>query len=187
MLGGFLLIGLSFSILSRLVPDSTRANHHHDHGGDHGHSHDHPHGHEHKLAHKSLGAFADEDAHAAHHATEIKSQFTGRAGTVTNREIAWFGFTGGLLPCPAAFAVLLACLHQKAYGLGIVMVAAFSIGLAAMMVAVGVAAAWGLTAIKSKTGAFDRFARAAPYVSAAVVFIIGVYAVAQGLRAFGLM
>lgn len=187
VLGGLLLIGLSFSILRRLVPASPHS--HHQHGHDHAHSHDHghAHGHDHKPAHQPHGTFESEDTHAAYHEAEIKKQFTGKAAAVTNGEIAWFGFTGGLLPCPAAFAVLLACLHQKAYGLGIVMVATFSIGLAAMMVAVGVAAAWGLTAIKSSTGAFERFAQWAPYVSAAVVFVIGLFAVAQGVRALGFL
>jgi nickel/cobalt exporter len=199
VVGGLLLIGLSFSILRRLVPATPHAHghHHHGHDHDHAHSHDHghdhkhahgpAHGHDHKQAHQPHGQFETEDAHAAFHEAEIKKQFTGKTGAVTNGEIAWFGFTGGLLPCPAAFAVLLACLHQKSYGLGIVMVAAFSIGLAAMMVAVGVAAAWGMTAIKNSTGAFDSFAKWAPYVSSAVVFVIGLFAVAQGLRALGFL
>jgi nickel/cobalt transporter (NicO) family protein len=193
LLGGLLLIGLSLSILRRLVPASTHSHghHHHDHSHGHGHDHAHDYGHahgpSHNPEHQPHGTFASEDAHAAFHEAQIKKQFTRTTGAVTNGEIAWFGFTGGLLPCPAAFAVLLACLHQKAYGLGIAMVAAFSIGLAAMMVAVGVAAAWGMTAIKGSTGAFDRFARWAPYVSSAVVFLIGLFAVAQGLRALRLL
>ena len=92
-----------------------------------------------------------------------------------------------VVPCPSAFAVLLVCLHQKAYGLGMVMVVTFSIGLASMMVAVGLAAAWGVTAIKTKSGVFDLCARWAPYLSAAVVVVIGVFAVAQGLRGLGIL
>jgi nickel/cobalt exporter len=184
VLGGLLLIALAFRILHRLVPSAPHDHHHHDHGHDHGHADQQ--GQAHK-AHSPHGAFDTEDAHAAFHEAEIKKQFTDKAGSVTNGEIAWFGFTGGLLPCPAAFAVLLACLHQKAYGLGIAMVAAFSLGLALMMVSVGIAAAWGVTALKTKSGAFDRFARWAPYLSSAVVFVIGLFAVAQGLRAFGLL
>ncbi len=190
VLGGLLLIGLSINILRRLLPETS-----HGHGHGHGHSHDHGHGHKHApghnhkheqaQAHHPHGAFETEDAHTAYHAAEVKTRFAEKAGTVTDGEIAWFGFTGGLLPCPAAFAVLLACLHQKAYGLGIVMVAAFSIGLAAMMVAVGVTAAWGLAAIKNRSGTFDRIAHIAPYLSSAVVFAIGLYALLQGLRAFG--
>jgi nickel/cobalt exporter len=124
----------------------------------------------------------DDDAHAAYHAAEVQNRFAGRSG-VTDREVAWFGFTGGLLPCPAAFAVLLACLHQKAYGLGIVMVAAFSVGLAAALVAIGVAAALGAGALTSRVSGFARIAHWAPYVSAVIVLVIGLVAMVQGLAA----
>lgn len=146
--------------------------HGHAKGGHGDHGHDHPPHHDHGPM--------DDDAHAAHHAAEIKTRFAGRTG-VTDREVLWFGFTGGLLPCPAAFAVLLACLHQKAYGLGVVMVAAFSIGLAAMLVAIGVAAAWGASALTSRVSGFSRFVNWAPYASAGIVLVIGLVTMVQGL------
>jgi ABC-type nickel/cobalt efflux system permease component RcnA len=62
---------------------------------------------------------------------------------VTTGQIIWFGFTGGLLPCPAAIAVLLVCIHVKAFALGVAMVAAFSVGLALTLVIIGVSVAWG--------------------------------------------
>lgn len=34
---------------------------------------------------------------------------------VTNWQIALFGFTGGLIPCPAAITVLLLCLQLKEF------------------------------------------------------------------------
>jgi nickel/cobalt exporter len=225
LIGGALLVLLSWSIIARLAPAMRQYasgsgghghahghshgthDHSHSHGhgdGGHGHSHgahSHGHAHDHGLrpaahthgadrphAHSHDGAHAhhhahppmDDDAHAAYHAAEVQNRFAGRSG-VTDREVAWFGFTGGLLPCPAAFAVLLACLHQKAYGLGVVMVAAFSIGLAAMLVAIGVAAAWGTGALTSRVSGFSRFASWAPYVSAAIVLVIGLVTMAQGL------
>ena len=45
------------------------------------------------------------------------------------------------MPCPSAVAVLLVCLQLKAFGLGVAMVAAFSVGLAATPVAIGVSVA----------------------------------------------
>ena len=82
-----------------------------------------------------------EDAHAAAHARAIEARFAGRRN-VTTGEILWFGFTGGLLPCPAAIAVMLVCLQLREVSLGIAMVAAFSTGLAATLVSIGVLAAW---------------------------------------------
>ena len=175
LVGGLLLIGLAVRMLLTLGVGRTllagRYGHpHHDHGHDDDHSHDN----------------GSEDAHAAAHEAEIKSRYSG-GGPVSNGEVAWFGFTGGLMPCPSAFAVVLACLHQKAYALGIVMVAAFSIGLAITLVAVGVAAAWGADALRSRFSGFDRLAQSAPYVSAVAVFAIGSVVMLQGARALSLV
>lgn len=164
LVGGLLLVALAIRILSRL-----------DFGAGHRHVHHraHPGGYDHHHADDDL----DADAHAAAHAAELKQQLA--KGPVTTGDIAWFGFTGGLMPCPAAFAVLLACFHQKAYALGVIMVAAFSIGLALTLIAVGVLASWGARAL-AQFG-LDRFARWAPYASAAMVLVLGVVITAQGL------
>ena len=185
LVGGLLIVLLALRILSRLgLPVAA-----HQHGHDHNHAHDHAHGHGHSHAQNHHGHHGhehahddlDEDAHAAAHAAELKRQLA--KGPVTNADVAWFGFSGGLIPCPAAFAVLLACFHQKAYGLGVVMVAAFSIGLALMLVAIGVLAAWGAKALAARQSGLERFARWAPYASAAVVLTIGLFVTAQGIAA----
>jgi nickel/cobalt exporter len=127
----------------------------------------------------------DEDAHAAAHAEELKRQLA--KGPVTNADVAWFGFSGGLIPCPAAFAVLLACFHQKAYALAVVMVAVFSVGLALMLVAIGLVAAWGAKALAARAPGLDHLARWAPYASAAIVLVIGLVVTAQGVAALKLV
>ncbi len=185
LLGGLLIVVIALRILSRLgVPASAHQHayghtHAHDHGYGHSDEHDHydHHGHSHAYCHDAM----DEDAHAAAHAGEVKRQLA--KGLVTNADVAWFGFSGGLMPCPAAFAVLLACFHQKAYGLGVVMVAAFSIGLALTLVGVGVLAARVAKALAAQQSGLERFMRWAPYASAAVVLIIGLVVTAQGLAA----
>lgn len=163
LIGGLLLVALAVRILSRLdFAVGHQHVHHHAHPGDHHHD-----------AHDDV----DADAHAAAHAADLKRQLA--KGPVTTADIAWFGFTGGLMPCPAAFAVLLACFHQKAYALGVLMVGAFSIGLALTLIAVGVLASWGAKAL-AQFG-LDQFARWAPYASAAMVLVLGVVITAQGL------
>ena len=97
------------------------------------------------------------------------------------REVAWFGFTGGLLPCPSAIAVLLVCLHLKAFGLGIAMVAAFSVGLAATLIAVGVVATWGTGRAAKAWFGFDRWAERLPFLSGCPVLLIGLAFTARGL------
>jgi nickel/cobalt exporter len=187
LVGGILIVVLALRILSRLeLPSLHLAHAHgHDHPHLHGHAHDHGHRRAGDLAGHHLHNNLDEDAHAAAHAAELKAQLA--KGAVTNLDVAWFGFSGGLIPCPAAFAVLLACFHQKAYALGIVMVAAFSVGLTLMLVAIGLVAAWGARAIAARQRGLDRFARWAPYASAAVVLVVGLVVTAQGLSALKLV
>ena len=48
---------------------------------------------------------------------DIEKRFAGR--TVTTSQIVLFGITGGLMPCPAAFTVLLVCLQLKRATLGL--------------------------------------------------------------------
>jgi nickel/cobalt exporter len=186
LIGGLLIVTLAVRILSRL--ELQFGAHALTHAHDHQHAHGHPHGRghgtdqgDHSHAHDAL----DEDAHAATHAEELKRQLA--KGPVTNADVAWFGFSGGLIPCPAAFAVLLACFHQKAYALGVVMVAAFSIGLALMLIAIGLVAAWGAKALASRAPGLNRFTRWAPYASAAIVLVIGLAITAQGVAALKLV
>jgi nickel/cobalt exporter len=180
LVGGLLIVTLALRILSRLGP---LAGHPHDHSHPQGHHHAHADGNDHHHeperghAHHDM----DEDAHAAAHAAELKRQLA--KGPVSDADVAWFGFSGGLMPCPAAFAVLLACFHQKAYALGVVLVAAFSVGLALTLVAVGVLAAWGAKALAARQTGLDRFSRWAPYASAGIVLVIGLVVTAQGLAA----
>jgi nickel/cobalt transporter (NicO) family protein len=178
LLGGMLIVALALRILFRLLPRIHGGHNHHSHPHGQSHIHHHHH-HDHNHFHVHDHNDENEDAHAAAHAAELRKRL-GSASMITNAEVAWFGFSGGLLPCPAAFAVLLACLHQKAYVLGLVMVAAFSIGLALMLVVIGIAAAWGADALKSRVGGFGKIAQWAPYVSAIIVLVIGCAIVVQG-------
>ena len=102
---------------------------------------------------------------------------------MTTGQIIWFGFTGGLLPCPAAVAVLLVCIQIKAFALGVAMVAAFSIGLALTLIVIGVSVAWGSGKLLALWPGFDRWAKRLPYLSAGFVMVMGFALAAAGLNA----
>ena len=140
------------------VSNGTHAHHH---GHDHGHGHDHHHGHDHLPA----------DAHARAHAREIETRFA--SGRTTTGQVVLFGFTGGFLPCAAAVTVLIVCLHLQKFWLGIGLVGAFSAGLAATLVLVGVAAAVGVSAARKRYRWIDALFTKAPYVSSVLIGIIG--------------
>jgi nickel/cobalt exporter len=122
-----------------------------------------------------------QDAHELAHASEIEARFAGR--TVTTPQIVLFGITGGLMPCPAAFAVLLVCLQLKRATLGFAMVAAFSFGLALTMVTVGALAAWSVQHAQKKFRGFGEAMRRAPYVSCALLVMLALYMAIHGWHA----
>ena len=126
---------------------------------------------EHDHDHMELGE--ENDAHARAHAADIRKRFTGR--TVTTPQIVLFGLTGGLIPCPAAITVLLLCIQLKQFSLGFALVLCFGIGLAITMVSAGVAAALSFRHVESHWSGFSRFAHRAPYVSAALIVLVGLY------------
>jgi len=121
---------------------------------------------------------AYQDAHEKAHADEIARRFAGQA--VSTRQIALFGLTGGLMPCPASVTILLLCLQLKRVALGVTMVASFSLGLAISLVSVGVLAAWGARKLEQKTGWLDGAARRLPYLSCLLMLVIALVMMMQG-------
>ncbi|MDR3458102.1 MAG: sulfite exporter TauE/SafE family protein [Verrucomicrobiae bacterium] len=120
------------------------------------------------------GAGGDfQDAHERAHAEDIARRFAGR--TVTTPQIILFGVTGGLMPCPAAFTVLLVCLQLKRVAWGFAMVGAFSFGLALTMVTVGALAAWSVRHAEKKFSGFGELMRRAPYVSCVLLVLLASY------------
>jgi nickel/cobalt transporter (NicO) family protein len=134
---------------------------------------------EHDHSHMNLGD--EDDAHARAHAADIRKRFGGR--TVTTWQIMLFGLTGGLIPCPAAITVLLLCLQLKQFSLGFTLVVCFGIGLAITMVSAGVLAALSLRHIERRWSGFSHYVRQAPYASAALIVLVGLYTGWLGLKA----
>ena len=121
-----------------------------------------------------------QDAHELEHAEGIRQRFAGRA--VTTPQIVLFGVTGGLMPCPAAFSVLLICLQLKRIALGFTLVASFSIGLALTMVTTGVLAAWSVQHAQRKFRGFGEAMRRAPYVSCVLLTVLAAYMAWHGWK-----
>jgi len=134
---------------------------------------------QHDHDHMNLGD--EDDAHARAHAADIRKRFAGR--TVTTWQIVLFGLSGGLIPCPAAITVLLLCIQLKQFSLGFTLVVCFGIGLAITMVSAGVLAALSMRHIERRWTGFSRFARRAPYASAALIVVVGLYTGWLGLSA----
>ena len=161
-----IVVGVGLWMLHRTGLDNRAAQafvqDQHDHNHDHGHHHEHHHG---------ASSTEYQDAHERAHAKDIAQHFQGQP--ITNVQIALFGVTGGLVPCPASVTILLICLHLKQFSLGAVMVASFSLGLALSMVSVGVAAAWGAARFSRHGSKLGDWARRAPYLSGGLMVLVG--------------
>lgn len=124
-------------------------------------------------AHDPMDLCGEDDAHARAHADDIRRRFAGR--TATTGQIVLFGLTGGLIPCPAAITVLLLCIQLKQVSLGFVLVLCFGIGLAITMVSAGVLAALSVRHVAGRWLGFGGFTSRAPYLSAALIVLVGLY------------
>lgn len=134
-------------------------------------------------AYRSLDVTAPgyQDPHELAHANDIRHRFAG--GEVTSGQILVFGLTGGLIPCPASVTVLLLCLQLKKITLGATLILCFSIGLALTMVAAGTVAALGVQHARRRFAGFGALTRNAPYLSGAVILLVGLYLGYRGLHA----
>jgi len=184
LLSALLIVGVAAWILWRTWRGRPRTNHaaahHHDHGPahDHGPHHHHPHDHLHDHV---PGRSEHQDAHERAHAAQIRRRFAQR--DVTTGQIVLFGLTGGLIPCPASITVLLLCLQLKKLALGATLVLCFSVGLALTLVTTGAAAALGMRHAARHFSGFGTFAQRAPYLSGALILLVGLYLGYQGLDA----
>ena len=101
-------------------------------------------------------------------------------GHTHDRGLLGIGISGGIIPCPTALVVLLAAISLHRIGYGLVLILAFSIGLAAAITAVGLFAVTARRAF-ARTGFDGPLVRALPTVSALVVLALGVVMTARAL------
>jgi len=127
------------------------------------HTHAHHHGHSH---------------HHGHEHSHVPAPGTGLRGVVA------VGVSGGLLPCPSALVVLLAAISLHRVAFGLVLILAFSTGLALSITGIGLAAVLAKKAFARAS--FDgRLIRALPAVSALVILVAGVAMTARALPRVG--
>ncbi|MBA2749216.1 MAG: sulfite exporter TauE/SafE family protein [Tatlockia sp.] len=161
-LSGLMVVAIGLNLfISRLRNTHFHATtHHHAHDGYSHHHHDGNH-------HNHLPPITDE-------------------ASPSWRSLLTLGISGGLVPCPSALVVLLSAVALGRVGFGLVMVLAFSLGLA------GVLTGLGLLLVRTKR-LFDRLplqmrlVRVLPAVSAFFVALLGLGITTQALMQLGLV
>jgi ABC-type nickel/cobalt efflux system permease component RcnA len=96
------------------------------------------------------------------------------------------GISGGLVPCPEALAVLLISFSINRLLFGLVLLTAFTLGLAAVLIAIGIAMVMAGPAV-SKLAKDGPLLRILPVASAAIVTLVGVGILYQSAVIGGLL
>lgn len=158
-----------------LLRGRWRASRAHGHGHDHGHAHDHGHGHDHGHDHAH-------DHGGDHHGHQHAALPAGVA-PLSRRGLVALGMAGGLFPSPTGVVVLVSAFSADRVGVGLALVGAFSVGLAATLTAVGVAVVRGRAVLER--AASRRAMRALPVVGALALVVAGTVLAARGAAALG--
>ncbi|BEL04771.1 hypothetical protein Q0Z83_029620 [Actinoplanes sichuanensis] len=173
-----------------------RGLHGHTHHDPHSHTHD-PHSHTphdpHSHTHGPHGhAPHDHHGHGLHgHGHGHDGGTAGVGGRLRRRlGLAGIGLAGGLVPSPSALVVLLGAIGLGRAGLGVALVIAYGLGMAATLTAVGLLLVMAqnrlshLITARGRAGGFSRLttriAASAPTATATLVVIVGL---GIGLRA----
>jgi nickel/cobalt transporter (NicO) family protein len=128
----------------------------------------------HRLAHARAGAH-----HHGHHHDHGHAQ-----AALGLRSLVGVGVSGGLLPCPSALVVLLAAISLHRVAFGLLLIVAFSAGLALSITGVGLVAVLAKRAF-SRVGFDGRIVGLLPAVSALVILVAGVAMTARAVPKLG--
>lgn len=104
---------------------------------------------------------------------------------VTWRSLLALGISGGLLPCPSALVVLLSAISLHRVGYGLLLVMAFSVGLAATLTTVGLAFVYAGRWLKRDNAAVNRLTRILPILSSFVIASAGALICVESLKQSG--
>ena len=145
--------------------------HSHTHGKHH-HGPSHTHQEEHHLGH----GHTHEEEHHSHHDHPHGEHHHGHSHEIPNKvtlgSLLTLGISGGIVPCTGALVILLlaVALHRIAFGL--LLLVTFSIGLAAVLIAIGVLIVKARPLVERFSGD-GRWIQRLPIASAVVIIAVG--------------
>jgi ABC-type nickel/cobalt efflux system permease component RcnA len=183
LVSGLLVVVLGLTILRQRLMGLPAFGHHHarDDDHDHGHGHAHDHGDEHDHGHAHAHAHGLVHSHDGHVNSHLPAGSKGER--LTWRSLLALGISGGLLPCPSALLALLGAVAVGRAGFGLLVVVAFSLGLAATLTGVGLLFLYAGRFLERRalTGRWSGMLRFAPAVAAVGVTASGAMIVVRSL------
>ncbi|MBM4259301.1 MAG: hypothetical protein FJ147_25795 [Deltaproteobacteria bacterium] len=175
-MGGILLRQACLRSLGHAIP-------HHHHSHDHHHDHDHHHGHDlHTHHHHDHRDTAHAHSSHRHHGTHEH----GVGSHVSYGALLTLGVTGGMIPCPGALVVLLSAVALQRIAFGMLLIVAFSIGLAGVLVSIGLLLVSARSSMQRWHGE-GAWAAYLPFLSPLVMTPIGVFLVLRSLSDTGIL
>lgn len=154
-LSGALVVVIGASLFSTRISALMGLRHDHNH---HGHSH-------------------EGDSQASH--THLPPS------EITWRSLLALGISGGIMPCPSALVLLLSAISLNRVGYGLILILVFSLGLASVLTAVGLAFVYG-GKILDKAPASNHWMKVLPIISALVITILGAVICYEALQLAGI-
>jgi len=146
------------------------SSHHHHHHSEHTHgSYHHHHHHHHDHFH---------DHGRAHHNHDLNQR-------VSLRELLTLGISGGIVPCPAALVVLLSAVSMQRVGFGLLLIVAFSVGLAAVLIAIGLLMVYARDFMSRFQTEGRLFTRWLPLASSILITLFGFGLMIQSVASAG--
>ena len=171
--------------------DDHDPGHDHSHDDDHGHDHDHPHADDHDHGHDPSHDHSHDDDHGHSHDHALTHSHGGQTHSHAPPERTGFwgllslGISGGIVPCVDALIGLLFAISLGKLVWGLIILCAFSLGLAAVLVAIGILMVMAKPVIARFTGEGIWLQRL-PMISAAVVILLGAILVFKAFNTVGI-
>ncbi len=180
LFSGGIVLALGLTLFARrlrllIAHDSTDSHEHHEHSH-HGHTHEHSH---HEHSHHDRAEAAITHSHGQRPHSHLPPGADG--SRVTWNSLLALGISGGLLPCPSALVVFLSAVSLHRVGFGLLLVVAFSLGLASTLTGIGLVFVYIGSLIKRPLP-FNRFFRVLPVASALAIACVGAVFCYEAIR-----
>jgi ABC-type nickel/cobalt efflux system permease component RcnA len=132
--------------------------------------------------------FAHSHSHESPSTARVSEKETfERRDNISARQLLILGVTGGIVPCPAALVVLLSAAALHRTGFGLFLIVAFSVGLAAVLIAMGLAGVYAGRMMSRLPLESPLLQRWLPMGSAVAIAALGCVIAVRGLMAAGIV
>lgn len=181
LISAILILMAGFWMLKiRLSPKTAHSHAHlfgkgHDHGHDHHHHdqaehdhHEHPHDHPKDHAHDTNHDHSHPTLHDPHRKSSLG-------------QLLLLGISGGLVPCPAGIATLLAAIGAGRIAQGLAVTLFFSLGLGLVMMTIGIVLSQA-GRLTRKLGDHAELGRRLGIISAVIIISLGIFTLFNSLK-----